>query len=72
MTPAMTVEQEYAETRPTSRALHERALRSMPSGVAHDGRAFSPFPFYIERADGPRKWDVDGHVYLDCWSGHGA
>ena len=44
MTPAMTVEQEYVETRPTSRALHERALRSMPSGVAHDGRAFSPFP----------------------------
>ena len=72
MTPAMTVEQEYVETRPTSRALHERALRSMPSGVAHDGRAFSPFPFYVERADGARKWDVDGHVYLDCWSGHGA
>jgi len=72
MTPAMTVEQEYAETRPRSRALHERALRSMPSGVAHDGRAFSPFPFYVERADRARKWDVDGHVYLDCWSGHGA
>jgi glutamate-1-semialdehyde 2,1-aminomutase len=33
---------------------------------------FSPFPFYVERADGPRKWDVDGHAYLDCWSGHGA
>jgi glutamate-1-semialdehyde 2,1-aminomutase len=67
-----TVEQEYAETRPKSRVLHERAVRSMPSGVAHDGRAFSPFPFYVERADGARKWDVDGHVYLDCWSGHGA
>src|SRR5213083_608688 len=67
-----TVEQEYAETRPTSRALHERAVRNMPSGVAHDGRVFSPFPFYVERADSARKWDVDGHIYLDCWSGHGA
>ncbi|MGH7391512.1 MAG: aspartate aminotransferase family protein [Candidatus Rokuibacteriota bacterium] len=71
-TPTTTIEQEYAQARPKSRALHERAARSMPSGVAHDGRAFSPFPFYVERADGARKWDVDGHVYLDCWSGHGA
>ena len=67
-----TIEQEYAETRPKSRALYERARLSMPSGVAHDGRAITPFPFYVERADGPRKWDVDGHAYLDCWSGHGA
>lgn len=67
-----TIEQEYAEARPRSRALWERALRSMPSGVAHDGRVISPFPFYVERAEGARKWDVDGHAYLDCWSGHGA
>ncbi len=72
MTSRRTIEQEYAEARPRSRALHERAARSMPSGVAHDGRAFSPFPFYVERAEGARKWDVDGHEYLDCWSGHGA
>jgi glutamate-1-semialdehyde 2,1-aminomutase len=44
----------------------------MPSGAAHDGRVFAPFPFYVDRADGARKWDVDGHEYLDCWSGHGA
>jgi glutamate-1-semialdehyde 2,1-aminomutase len=67
-----TIEQEYVETRPKSRALYERAVQSMPSGVAHDGRALTPFPFYVERADGARKWDVDGHEYLDCWSGHGA
>src|ERR1700674_1788140 len=67
-----TIEHEYAETRPKSRALYERARQSMPSGEAHDGRAITPFPCYVERADGPRKWDVDGHAYLDCWSGHGA
>lgn len=71
-TPRPTLEQDYAAGRPRSRALHERARQGMPSGVAHDGRVFSPFPFYVERAEGARKWDVDGHAYLDGWSGHGA
>jgi len=66
------IEREYAETRAQSRAHYERAMQSMPSGAAHDGRVFSPFPFYVARADGAYKWDVDGHRYLDCWSGHGA
>jgi glutamate-1-semialdehyde 2,1-aminomutase len=67
-----TIEQEYADARPKSKALHARAVSRMPSGVAHDGRAFAPFPFYVARADGAYKWDVDGHRYVDCWSGHGA
>ena len=67
-----TIEQDYADARPKSKALHERAVKRMPSGVAHDGRSFTPFPFYVSRADGARKWDVDGHEYIDCWSGHGA
>jgi glutamate-1-semialdehyde 2,1-aminomutase len=67
-----TIEQDYADARPRSRALHERAVKRMPSGVAHDGRSFTPFPFYVARADGARKGDVDGHEYIDCWSGHGA
>ncbi len=71
-TPRPRLEDEYAAARPRSRDLWKRATQSMPSGAAHDSRVFSPFPFYVERADGARKWDVDGHVYLDCWSGHGA
>lgn len=67
-----TIEDEYATARPKSRALYERACRLMPSGAAHDGRVFAPFPFYVDRAEGPRKWDVDGHEDIDCWSGHGA
>jgi glutamate-1-semialdehyde 2,1-aminomutase len=67
-----TIEQEYAEARPRSKALYERAVTIMPNGAAHDGRVFSPFPFYVERADGAYKWDVDGHRYIDGWSGHGA
>jgi len=67
-----TIEQQYAEARPNSKALYERARAAMPSGAAHDGRYFAPFPFYVDHAEGTRKWDVDGHEYIDCWSGHGA
>jgi glutamate-1-semialdehyde 2,1-aminomutase len=67
-----TIEQEYAAARPKSKALYERARQAMPNGAAHDGRVFSPFPFYVDHAQGARKWDVDGHEYIDCWSGHGA
>ncbi len=55
-----------------SRALAARAATVFPSGVTHDARAFSPFPIYVERAQGPRKWDVDGNEYVDYIGGHGA
>ena len=67
-----TIEQEYADARPKSKALYERAVKMMPSGAAHDGRVFAPFPFYVDHADGAYKWDVDGHRYIDGWSGHGS
>jgi hypothetical protein len=47
-----TIEQEDEAARPKSKALNERAKAMMPSGAAHDGRVFSPFPFYVARADG--------------------
>jgi glutamate-1-semialdehyde 2,1-aminomutase len=40
--------------------------------VTHDLRQLDPFPIYVERALGARKWDVDGHELIDYWSGHGA
>ena len=55
-----------------SRALAARAATVFPSGVTHDARAFEPFPIYVERAQGPRKWDVDGNEYVDYIGGHGA
>jgi len=63
----------------TYRAMHsksktwaDRAARVFPSGVTHDARAFFPFPIYVQRAEGPRKWDVDGNEYVDFIGGHGA
>lgn len=55
-----------------SRRLAERARKVFPSGVTHDIRAFSPWPIYVDRAAGARKWDVDGNEYIDYIGGHGA
>ena len=55
-----------------SRRRFEQARTVFPAGVTHDLRSMEPFPIYIERQCGSRKWDVDGHELVDYWSGHGA
>src|SRR6202162_6497672 len=55
-----------------SRKLYQQAKEVFPNGVTHDLRYLEPFPIYVERAQGSRKWDVDGHELIDFWSGHGA
>jgi glutamate-1-semialdehyde 2,1-aminomutase len=69
---AETVVERYRKTRPGSWARWERACRVIPGGITHDSRYLTPFPLYVGRAAGPRKWDVDGHEYVDYWMGHGA
>ena len=64
--------EEYRARTPTSARLAERARRVFPSGVTHDGRYLEPYPIYVDRAAGSRKWDVDGHEYVDYAGGHGA
>ena len=68
----MTIEETYRARHPRSLALAERARRAIPGGVTHDIRYLRPFAIYVERASGTRKWDVDGHEYIDYWMGHGA
>jgi glutamate-1-semialdehyde 2,1-aminomutase len=53
-------------------ALAERAHLAIPGGITHDIRYLRPFPVYVDHALGARKWDVDGHEYIDYWMGHGA
>ncbi|MFN8639172.1 MAG: aminotransferase class III-fold pyridoxal phosphate-dependent enzyme [Dehalococcoidia bacterium] len=55
-----------------SKRLADRARVLFPSGVTHDTRAFAPWPIYVERAQGGRKWDIDGNEYVDYIGGHGA
>src|SRR6266436_4760128 len=69
---SMTIQEEYRARHPRSAALAERARAAIPGGITHDIRHLAPFPTYIDRASGTRKWDVDGHEYVDYWMGHGA
>lgn len=62
----------YAEATPGSARLFARASESFPSGITHVGRFLRPHPVYVDRAAGPRKWDVDGREYVDYFGGHGA
>ncbi|MGH7056314.1 MAG: aminotransferase class III-fold pyridoxal phosphate-dependent enzyme, partial [Acetobacteraceae bacterium] len=63
---------EYRARTPGSAALAREARELLPSGIAHDGRHLDPYNIYVVRAEGPRKWDVDGNEYVDFFGGHGA
>ncbi|MFZ0217673.1 MAG: aminotransferase class III-fold pyridoxal phosphate-dependent enzyme [Candidatus Dormiibacterota bacterium] len=69
---AVTQDPEYARTFPTSESLVERARRVLPGGLAHDSRHLAPFPLYVERARGSRKWTAEGRELVDFGMGHGA
>lgn len=68
----MTIEEEYIARHPTSQQLYQQGLKVMPSGMGTDARRTVPFPIYVKRALGSKKWDVDGNEYIDLWSGHGG
>jgi len=63
---------DYVAATPRSRAWFERAQRVLPAGVSYGIRDVAPYPFYVDRAEGSRLWDVDGRAYTDYWCGHGA
>ena len=68
----MTILERYRTLHPKAAALYHRAREVIPGGITHDIRHLNPFSIYIDRASGVRKWDVDGHEYVDYWMGHGA
>jgi glutamate-1-semialdehyde 2,1-aminomutase len=62
----------YRAATPGSAERAGRAAEMFPSGITHDARYIEPYGIYINRAQGPRKWDVDGRCYVDYFGGHGA
>ena len=57
-----------SDARPRSEALFAEAKQRLVGGVNSPVRAFGAVggtPVFIERARGPRLWDVDGNAYLD-------
>src|SRR5882672_6560213 len=65
-------EEVYRRTTPTSRALHERAVKVMPGGTTRTTTYFDPYPLYIERGDGCRIWDADGTERIDMLGNYSA
>jgi len=68
----MTIEDVYRKRTTGSAILFAEAREVLPAGLTHDSRITSPYPIYVARAAGARKWDVDGNEYVDYFGGHGA
>ena len=62
----------YREKTPGSAKLASEANGVFPSGLTHDSRRLDPYCLYVDKAQGSRKWDVDGNEYVDYFGGHGA
>lgn len=63
----------YIASLPKSQTLHETAkLHYAGNGVTANPRMLKPFRPFITHAKGSKKWDVDGHEYVDYTMGHGA
>ena len=55
-----------------SEALFERAKKTLPGGVNSPVRAFEPYPFFVEYAQGSKLFDADGKKYVDYCMAYGA
>jgi glutamate-1-semialdehyde 2,1-aminomutase len=55
----------YLRRTAKSRHLHEQARRVMPGGDTRTSAYWAPYPMFIERGEGCRIWDADGHPYVD-------
>ncbi len=66
------VEQEFIQKHTGSKSYYQRAVEAIPRGVTHDVRYMKPFPLYVNRASGSKKWDIDGNEIIDYAMGHGA
>jgi glutamate-1-semialdehyde 2,1-aminomutase len=68
----------YAESRRlldrtgASKALFERAQKSMPLGVPSSFQVGDPYPIYLRSGAGSKVIDVDGNDYVDFHNGFGS
>ncbi len=64
------VESSLNETK--SKMLFERAKKILPGGVNSPVRAFEPYPFFVEHAQGAKMYSVDNATYIDYCMAYGA
>lgn len=55
-----------------SQELFERAKKILPGGVNSPVRAFEPYPFFVNRAQGSRLYGADRDSYIDYCMAYGA
>jgi len=58
-------EDTYRRRTQKSRATLEASRKYMPGGDTRTSIWFEPYPFWIDKAEGCRFTDVDGHEYID-------
>ena len=61
-----------ALSRDRSHELFERAKKVLPGGVNSPVRAFEPYPFFVDKANGSRIHTVDGDSYIDYCMAYGS
>jgi glutamate-1-semialdehyde 2,1-aminomutase len=57
---------------PKSKTLFERAKKILPGGVNSPVRAFEPYPFFVDHAQGSKIVSADGKTYTDYCMAYGA
>ena len=67
-----TILERYQKTFAKDREMSHAANQLFPDGVTHDSRYMTPFPVYITRAQGSKKWGLADREFIDYWAGHGA
>src|SRR4029450_6432560 len=65
-------EERFLERQPRSRALLERAGRSLAGGVTSSWQSSRPQAVWIGHGRGSRVWDADGNEYVDLHGGYGV
>ncbi len=55
-----------------SKKLFSRAKKVIPSGINSPVRFFTPYPFFVKKAEGSIIWDADRKKYIDFCNGYGA
>jgi glutamate-1-semialdehyde 2,1-aminomutase len=65
-------EQRFLDRQPRSRALLERAGRSLAGGVTSSWQISRPQAVWISHGAGSRVWDADGNQYVDLHGGYGV
>lgn len=55
----------FIERNPGGLAAYQRATGSLPGGNTRSVLFYEPFPLAMDRGEGCRLWDTDGHEYID-------